>query len=344
MSNANFPGFDGDDEPKPKKPAAKPAPAPAAPAFEFEESDPKPKKPATGRVEKPAAAAAGNVNPFAEQAVQVNPFAGQALQAPGTTAEPPKAPPGSGADRVAKPGKPSAARTAKPAAPAPAADPGDQDITPGMAKDLWLCPHCGAKNKPARETCRECGKSPSDEVETPWFKKPPILGAVGGGAVLLIILISLMMRGPDLSLHPPGPGHLDSAPRIGKGSGAEQDLGESRRFFPKKSISVSGRIIHAQEQPTGTWLTVVVLGLGGRVQDGAFDEAKAEWKDNAWSVSGVPKHVTLFCIFDSKPALKRGDYLSLTGTAGIAEQDATIVLGTVGENCYTVKVGEYETR
>ena len=73
MSNANFPGFDSDDEPKPaaKKPAAKPASAPAAPAFEFEESAPKPKKPAA---EKPAAA--GNVNPFADQAVQVNPVLG----------------------------------------------------------------------------------------------------------------------------------------------------------------------------------------------------------------------------------------------------------------------------
>ena len=208
MSNANFPGFDGDDEPKPavKKPAAKPASAPTAPAFELEESAPKPKKPAT---EKPAAA--GNVNPFADQAVQVNPFAGQAVQPPGTTAEPPKAQAGAG--RAAKSGPPGAGRPAK--APAPVADPGDQDIVPGQAKDLWLCPHCGAKNKPARETCRECDKSPSDEVEIPWFKKPVILGAVGGGVLLLIILVSLMMRGPDLSLRPPGPGHLDSAPRIG---------------------------------------------------------------------------------------------------------------------------------
>jgi hypothetical protein len=271
----------------------------------------------------------------------VNPFAGQAVQPPGTTAEPPKAQPGT--DRVAKPGKPGAGRPAK--APAPAADPGDQDITPGMAKDLWLCPHCGAKNKPARETCRECGKSPSDEVEIPWFKKPVMLGAVGGGVVLLIILISLMMGGADISLHPPGPGHLDSAPRIGKGAISEQDMGESRKFFAKKSISVSGRIIHTQEHPTGTWLTVVVLGLGGKISDdGVFEATKAEWKDNTWSVSGAPRYVTLFCIFDSKPAIKRGDYLSLTGAAGVAEQDATIVIGTASDNCYTVKVSEYDPR
>lgn len=337
MSNANFPGFDGDDQPKPAKPAAKPAPAPAAPAFEFEESEPKPKKPATGRVEKPAAA--GNVNPFADQAVQVNPFAGQAVQAPGTVAEPPKSQPGT--DRVAKPG----ARAAKPAAPTPAADPADQDIKPGMAKDLWLCPHCGAKNKPARETCRECGKSPSDEVEAPWFKNPVILGAIGGGLVLLIVLCTFLLGGADLSLRPPGPGHLDSAPRLGKGALGEHEMGESRKFFAKKAISVSGRVIHTQEHPTATWLTVVVLGLGGRIsEDGVFEPTKAQWNSEAWQVSGAPKHVTLFCVFDGKPPLKRGDYLSLTGLSGVAEQDATIVVGTVGDNCYTVKVGEYQTR
>lgn len=338
MSNANFPGFDGDDEPKKPapKPAAKPAASPAAPAFEFEESAPKPKKPA------PAPAAAGNVNPFADQPVQVNPFAGQAVQTPGATAAepPPKAQPGTG--RVAKPGvKPGA----KAPASAPVSDPADQDIVPGQAKDLWLCPHCGCKNKPARETCRECGKSPSDEIEIPWFKKPPILGAVAGGVVLLIILVSLMMGGPDLSLRPPGPGHLDSAPRIGKGAISEHDLGDSRRFFAKKSISVSGRIIHTQVQPTGTWLTVVVLGLGAKISDdSAFEVTKAEWNSSTWTVSGAPRQVTLFCIFDSKPAFKRGDYLSLTGAAGVAEQDATIVLGTAADNCYTVKVSEYETR
>jgi hypothetical protein len=336
MNNANFPGFDGDDEPKKPtaKPAAKPAAPPAAPAFEFEESEPKPKKPA------PKPAAAGNVNPFADQPVQVNPFAGQAVQAPGTVAEPPKAQPGTG--RTARPGagKPAGAKAP---APAPASDPADQDIMPGTAKDLWLCPHCGAKNKPSRETCRECDKSPDDEVEIPWFKKPAILAGIGGAVVVLIIIFS-MMGGADVTLHPAGPGHIDSAPRIAKGGGADIDLGDSHKFTPKKAIAVSGRVIQAAEQPTGTWLTAVVLGLGGTISDDAvFEGAKAEFKDT-WVVSGAPRYVTLFCLFESKPGLKRGDYLSLSGIAGVAEQDAIIVPGTVGSDCYTVKVTEFDKR
>ena len=122
-------------------------------------------------------------------------------------------------------------------------------------------------------------------------------------------------------------------------------MGDSRKFFAKKSISVSGRIIHTQEQPTGTWLTVVVLGLGAKISDdGVFEATKTEWNSSSWTVSGAPKQITLFCIFDTKPALKRGDYLSLTGSTGVAEQDATIVLGTAAVNCYTVKVEEYQTR
>ena len=36
----------------------------------------------------------------------------------------------------------------------------DPDLKPGSRKDLWICPHCGAGNRPNRDTCRSCGKSP----------------------------------------------------------------------------------------------------------------------------------------------------------------------------------------
>lgn len=80
----------------------------------------------------------------------------------------------------------------------------DDEIKPGQGKDLWTCPHCGAKSKPNRDTCRKCGKSPDEEVIIPLFSRPPVkFGAIGAAVVFLLIIFSVATS-VDVSLHDAG--------------------------------------------------------------------------------------------------------------------------------------------
>lgn len=315
-----------------------PAPAPSAPStpmsFEFDDA------PAAKPAAKKAAAPAAGFNPFDEPVAVPSANAGSA---------PAPAAPGTG--RVEKPGtgrveKPGTGRVEKPAVPKtvkPGVDPADAEIAPGMAKDLWLCPHCGAKNKPSRETCRECKKSPADEVAKPWFLQPMIIGPVVGGLVLVVVLI-MWLSSVDLTLHPPGT--VDKAVRSASIAQTDLDLGETRKFTVKKTAAVSGRVIIATDYAIAPWMQAVVIGLGSSASDDAtFGTWTAEFDGDGYSVK-APKYATLFLIHENtKPAaLKPGDYISVLGQAGVAEQDHMIVKGTDNANCWVIKVKEIETR
>jgi hypothetical protein len=323
-----------------------PAPAPSAPAtpmsFEFDDA------PATKPAAKKAAAPAAGFNPF-DEAVAVpsaNAASAPAPTAPGTgrvekTGTGRTEKPGTG--RIEKPGtgrseKPGTGKTVKPLA----TDPGDGDIAPGLAKDLWLCPHCGCKNKPHRETCRECKKSPADEVVKPWFLQPKIIGPVVGGVVLVVLLI-MWLTSVDLSLHPAGV--VDSKVRSAGVPQVDVDLGDTRKFTIKKTASVSGRVISVSDYGVAPWLQAVVIGLGSSASDDAvFSTWTAEF-DGDGMVVKAPKYATLFLIHqDTKPTLKPGDYLSVLGKAGVPEQDNIIVKGTDNPHCWTIKVEQIETR
>lgn len=349
-----------------KKPAAKPeakkplgglggggksiggdAPAPAAPAptaapasFEFED------EPAAPKAEAKKAAAPAAFNPFDEpvKVPAANATAAPAPTAPGTgRVEKP------GTGRVEKPGtgrveKPGTGRTEKTAAkaPKPAVDPADADIAPGTAKDLWTCPHCGAKNKPTRETCRECKKSPHDPVEKPWFLQPMIIGPVAGGLVLVIVLI-MWLTSVDLSLRPAGT--VDKAVRSAGTTQSVENLDDTRKFFIKKDVAVSGRVIATNDYAVAPWLQAVVVGLGSSASDDAvFSTWTAEYDGEGYSVK-APKYATLFLIHSgNKPTLKPGDYISVVGKGGVPEQDNAIVKGTDNANCWTIKVTDIQTR
>lgn len=309
-----------------------PAPAASAPAaplsFEFDDAPVQPKE------TKKAAAPAAGFNPFDE------PIAVPAANA--ATAAAPAAPAAPGTGRVEKPGtgrveKPGTGKINKPMVGAPT----DGDIAPGLAKDLWLCPHCGAKNKPTRETCRECKKSPQDEVEKPWFLQPKIIGPVVGGVVLVVLLI-MWLTSVDLTLHPAGT--VDKAVRSASVPKVDIDLGDTRKFTVKKTASVSGRVIAVTDYAVAPWLQAVVVALGSSASDDAvFSTWSAEF-DGDGMVVKAPKYATLFLINDNKATLKPGDYLSVLGKAGVAEQDHMIVKGTDGPNCWTIKVEQIQTR
>jgi hypothetical protein len=308
--------------------AAMPA-APAAPAaplaFEFDDA-PAP-EPKTAKAPAPAA----GFNPF-DQPVDT--------RAPASAPAKPEQPV---TGRVEKPvtsrvERPATGRTAKAAAD----DAGIGDIAPGLAKDLWLCPHCGAKNKPNRESCRECRKLPGDPVEKPWFKNPVIAGPVAGGAVLLVLLV-MWLTSVDLGLH--AAGTVDAKVRSAATTHEELDLPEGRHFSVKRTAAVSGRVITATDYLVAPWLTAVVVGLGSKATDDAeFSTWSAEFDGEGYAVK-APRHATLFLYFsDGKPAIKAGDYISVVGKAGVAAQDSTIVKGSDGPDCWAIKVEQFESR
>ena len=296
--------------------------APSAPmSFEFEDA------PAAKPAEKKPAAAPA-FNPFDE------PVTVPSATAPSAAAARAPAPAAPGTGRVEKPGT---GKTVK-----PPIDPADSEIAPGLAKDLWLCPHCGAKNKPSRETCRECKKSPADEVMKQWFLQPKIIGPVAGGLVLVVVLI-MWLSSVDLTLHPAGT--VDKAVRSASDPQVDLDLGDTHKFTVKKTASVSGRVIATSDYAVAPWMQAVVIGLGSSASDDAtFSTWTAEFDGDGYVVK-APKYATLFLIHEgTKPALKPGDYISVQGKAGVPEQDHIIVKGTDNANCWAIKVEKIETR
>ena len=324
-------------------PAAAPMPAHAptkssAPlSFELDDAPAPIKKEERSEVKeareaKEAKKAAPAFNPFADQAV--------AMPTAATPAAP--APTAASANQKEKSGTGRMEKTPAAKSTMPPVDPADIDIRPGTAKDLWMCPHCGAKNKPGRETCRECRKDPAEPVAIPWFKKPLVIGPVVGGAILVVILLT-WLASADVGLHPAGV--PDSKVRSAGITYQEIDLGESRTFSVKKSAAVSGRVILTTDYAIAPWLTAVVLGLGKDASnDAVFSTWTAEFDGHGFEVK-APRYATLFLIFDgNKPPLKAGDYVSVVGTAGVAEQDNHIVVGTDNANCWTIKVQQIEQR
>jgi hypothetical protein len=302
MADQNFPGFEDDDEEK--KPAApkQAAPKPAAPA-----------KPATGKVAKgdaqpPQLKEAGKVDYAFEESAEEEPKP-KKPHAPAPSADTAREPtPATMRPAVGKPG-------AKPAPP-PDEEPVDPDLKPGSRKDLWNCPHCGAGNKPGRPTCRTCGKSPDDPIEAPWFKKPAGIGGLAGGVALLIVIIVIACRGPDLTQHPAEAGAIDSKPRIGGSAEGTRDV-SGKNFTAKKKFFVVGRCLGSAPSSTldGTTTMVLVLGSAGKAELPA--EAAASFNGDITDAPGVPSGSFIIVhLLNGKQQLKKGDVISIAGDTG----------------------------
>ena len=176
----------------------------------------------------------------------------------------------------------------------------------------------------------------------PWFLQPKIIGPVVGGVVLVVLMI-MWLSSVDLTLHPAGT--VDKAVRSTSVAQVEVDLGDMHKITIKKSVSVSGRVIATSDYAIAPWMQAVVIGLGSSASDDAkFKTWTAEFDGDGYAVK-APKYATLFLIHEgTKPALKPGDYVSVLGKAGVAEQDHIIVKGTDNANCWAIKVEKIETR
>ncbi len=277
------------------------------------EGDDEAQKPAAPQPKPAVAPAKPAFDPFAEVKVDTKAPAPPPAQAPAgraTKASPPPPPP--------------------PAAAAAATDE-DADIKPGSRKDLWKCPHCAAGNKPDRNTCRTCGKSPDEPVVIPWYRNNVIRAGILAVIGLIIIGIVLVTR-VDLSLHEPSLANVDKAPRIGGKGLALIELGSGLKLEGEQQISVCGRVAAIGSGPGGTILIALALGPAA-----ADENPEAKPADGSFEVAGVVLACSAEDGFDPKP----GQIISLTGVSGILVKDGRIADTPAG--IIPVAVGEHRT-
>ncbi len=279
------------------------------PGFEGDDEPKKPAKPEAKPVASPAQPA-------------FDPFAGAKIDAKASA--PPAATPG-------KPGTNRVAKVPAPVAPPPPPPDADVDIKPGSRKDLWKCPHCGAGNKPDRDSCRICGKSPDDPVVIPWYKNNVIRAAVIAVIGLVIIGVVMLTR-VDVSLREPTLANIDKAPRITGTGIASIELGNGIKLEGERMFSICGRVEAVGTGPGGTIL--VALALGAAAADEAPSAAPA---NGSFEVAGVVLACSAEDGFDPKP----GQLISLTGVVGVLVKDGRIVDEPAG--IIPVAIGEHRT-
>lgn len=279
------------------------------PGFEGDDEPKKPAKPEAKPVASPAQPA-------------FDPFAGAKIDAKASA--PPAATPG-------KPGTNRVAKVPAPVAPPPPPPDADVDIKPGSRKDLWKCPHCGAGNKPDRDSCRICGKSPDDPVVIPWYKNNVIRAAVIAVIGLVIIGVVMLTR-VDVSLREPTLANIDKAPRITGTGIASIELGNGIKLEGERMFSICGRVAAVGTGPGGTIL--VALALGAAAADEAPSAAPA---NGSFEVAGVVLACSAEDGFDPKP----GQLISLTGVVGVLVKDGRIVDEPAG--IIPVAIGEHRT-
>ncbi len=176
------------------------------------------------------------------------------------------------------------------------ADAGDADIKPGQGKDMWKCPHCGAKNKKGRENCRACGKHPDEEVIVPLMSQKPVQIGVAVGAVVILYLIFAIVTAKDLSLRSPG---ADSV---------TDDF-----IFEGEMIAGSGRVMR---YTAGGGNTDVIVVFGYEINGKEFKDLKGPNKNNEVTRKGfgIQPHIRL-SVSGKVSSMKRGDYVSFSGAA-----------------------------
>lgn len=177
-------------------------------------------------------------------------------------------------------------------------DDNDEPV-PGGRGGLWACPHCDAKNKPGRDTCRSCGKSPDDQVASPLLKQLPVI--VGGVVLVLIVLAFLFFGGTDTSYRPPGAAGLDIEQRVDGG-----------RF------AASGRVLTVISSEHGQRAVLLVFAPLADNND-EFSQLRAEFDSQisvkrGGSLETENNYVLVHLVSErALPDIERGDFISLAG-------------------------------
>ena len=188
----------------------------------------------------------------------------------------------------------------------------DAEIKPGSGKDLWACPHCRAKSKPERTTCRVCGKSPSDPVIIPWHAHPLAKPAIAVAVILIVLLLGSLLFGGGVRLVEAEAASIDSSPRTGSGAGAPSEL-DGQVFTPRKRYGVCGRVVGMQSRGN-LYMLVLALGADGK-DETRINEVGIDFSGSEPVTIPEIRSATLLC-FGELPALGKGQVVSLIGDVG----------------------------
>ena len=152
----------------------------------------------------------------------------------------------------------SPVKSGKSVAPAPSTMADEEDDAPVDPKTLWQCPHCGARNKPKRTTCRECGKSPEEAVVGP-YSNPRQIGIIGLTVLVIFALLNIMTT-DDVSMRPSGLDYVDQSIRSVSVDG-QQQVGDFV-LTVEQQIAASGRIvaIRGPSAPLNSYEVTLVIG------------------------------------------------------------------------------------
>ncbi|MFW5859909.1 MAG: zinc finger Ran-binding domain-containing protein [Planctomycetota bacterium] len=246
-----------------------------------------------------------------------NPFSGVEVKTgqPGVPPSPPAAP----ADGAPPPGPvPVSVGPVGPGA-------GAADATTGNREDLWQCPHCGAKNKPERNTCRSCDLAPDDEPSTPWHRRPVIVGA--GAVVLVLILVALIFGGgPDFTLLSPTADNVSADVIVDGSPGPGPVLDGEVTFDPRGRIAGVGRVIATSNRHQDFHGTTTVAMVFGRpaAQPETAGRLRADFERADIYNDTVPADVELAFIHfldptGELPAIPDNALISFSGTHGVLE-------------------------
>ncbi|TVR13616.1 MAG: hypothetical protein EA401_06295 [Planctomycetota bacterium] len=285
----------------------------------FIEDDTPPRKPVPPPVEEDDAS---GFNPFADESavesVSPDPAApvphkdgppSGAAVAPGTPAAPPVA---GGFDAFSGAGQ------------QPDEEP-EEDVAPGARKDLWVCPHCGAKNRPDRDTCRSCGKSPDEPVVAPWHRQPKVIIAIAGAA-LVVVLLLIFTGGERVDMRAASLAGIDNDLRRQSGVQVELPLGDGV-FVSEGRFAAVGRVAQVRRRDEHLMLT---LGFADRSRDGEsqiHDEGADDVgvRNALGGISRVPYARLVVLDPDNRIAsdISTQDVVSVYGHYGSSEEHGT---------------------
>ena len=125
-----------------------------------------------------------------------------------------------------------------------------------------------SKNKPGRDTCRACGKSPDEAVAAPWFKNPAVLGGIAA-VVIIVVVILQFFGGPSWTIdtQPGAETMYREGPRFGEPLTATQAV-DGGSMTIRGQLKAHGRVVAVED-------TFIVIGFGDRLaNDKTFQRAK----------------------------------------------------------------------
>lgn len=282
------------------------------------------------------AAEEGAFNPFAEP-VEVPSLVPDPQAPPPRPSGPAVSPTAGGPakpSQAAGPMGPAAAGAAATSAAADSADSGfdpfadaeqdgeeadDGELKPGSRKDLWNCPHCGTGNRPNRDTCRSCGKSPDEAVIQPWFKQPKVLAVIGAALVVLVVVL-MMASGPSFALGPAQMSAIDSDFRHDQSLSGELAVGDDALLLRGRFAAV-GRVVSASRQDPTRLSLVLAFGDRAREPDQRLLDRGGDQVGTSNALGSITRlpFVRVQLVDDGRMVAtlpQVGDVVSLTGSWG----------------------------